>query len=143
VNSTLDALQATLAAEHAAVHCFGTLGAQTSQSAQPELAAALREAHELHRTRRDDLVATIRTLGVEPVAAAAAYALPNPADTVPRIQAAARELEVGCAQWYADLVANTAGDQRAWAVAALSDSAVRVLGFGGRPETFPGMPDLA
>ena len=44
---------------------------------------------------------------------------------------------------YADLVANTYGDQRQWAIVALTDTAIRELGLRGSPETFPGMPELA
>ena len=69
----LDALQDTLAAEQAAVFVIGYLGAQTSQSAEPELAALLRDAYGAHRARRDDLVARVRDVDGEPVAAAASY----------------------------------------------------------------------
>ena len=53
MTTELDALQATLAAEHAAVYVYGLLGSRTSQSAEPELYVALRAAYEAHRERRD------------------------------------------------------------------------------------------
>lgn len=51
--TVLDALQTTLAAEHAAVHLYGVLGAQTSASATPDLFAAVSDAYAAHRGRRD------------------------------------------------------------------------------------------
>ena len=141
--STLEALQSTLAAEHAAVWVFGTLAAQTSRSAEPTLFAALDAAHRTHRTRRDHLVRAVRDLQVEPVASAVAYELPNPAATVAQVRAAALEVTRGCVASHADLVASTFGDQRLWAVEALTEAAVREMAFGGSPETFPGMTELA
>ena len=67
--SDVEALQTTLAAEHAAVYVFGALGGRTSQSANPELFDAISAAYAAHRARRDELTAAITDLGAEPVAA--------------------------------------------------------------------------
>jgi hypothetical protein len=141
--STLEALQSTISAEHAAVWLFGTLGAQTSQSGQPALYALMTTSYTTHRNRRDQLIRAVRELGVEPVASDVAYELPNDLSTAADLMAAAVQIETRCAVVYAELVANTYGDQRRWAIESLTHAAVRQLGFGGKPETFPGMPEVA
>ena len=55
---------------------------------------------------------------------------------------AAADLEAGCAETYAYVVANTAGADRRWAVQALTGAAVRQVAFGRPPGPFPGAPDL-
>ena len=139
----LEALQATLEAEHAAVYVYGVLGARTSQSSAPALYAALRDAHQAHRVRRDGLVGEIAQLGATPVAAATAYEVPGPLATDDAIARAALRLERACATTYASLVANTEGKRRARAVEALINAAVRELAFRGTPEIFPGAGEYA
>ena len=43
---------------------------------------------------------------------------------------------------YAAMVGNTSRANRQWALDAMTDAAVRQLSFGGRPEPFPGVPEL-
>jgi hypothetical protein len=136
--SALDALQTTLAAEHAAVYVYGVLGGQTSRSQQPELSAAISSAYATHRARRDLLTRAVTDLGGTPVAAAPSYDVPARLDSPQAVTRTARELEDGCAATYAALVASTVGDRRRWAVNALNDAAVRVLALRGTPEIFPG-----
>ncbi len=71
-----------------------------------------------------------------------AYDLAGPALTPPQIRTEARGIEDRCAEVYAQAVGSTVGAQRRWAVDALTDAAVRLLGFGGRPEAFPGLAEL-
>lgn len=136
---SVPALQEALAAEHAAVWVFAFLGGQASEDDQlfPDMA----EAHQVHRDRRDDLVATLTRMGQEPVASEIGYRVPE-TRTRARILAVARQTEDRCAARYADLVARTEGAQRRWAIEALTDAAVRQLRFRGSPEIFPGAPDL-
>ena len=141
--TALDALQTTLAGEHAAVYVCGALGGRTSQSATPVLYAALGTAYAAHRSQRDQLTATVRDLGGDPVAADVAYDVPAPLDTPDDVAAAAAELEHRCATTYAALVAQTVGDQRRWAIVALTSAAVRRTGLAGDPDVFPGAADLA
>ncbi|WP_244932321.1 ferritin-like domain-containing protein [Nocardioides sp. W7] len=136
--SEVDALQTVLAAEHAAVYVLGALGGQTSASAQPALFAALQDAHAAHRDRRDQVVARLQGLGASPVPAEPAYELPPDLGTVAAVTTRARELEAGCASTYGFLVGSTTGALRRWAVEALTDAAVRGLGFGAAPEILPG-----
>lgn len=133
-----EALQTALAAEHAAVFVYGALGGQTSQSATPALFSAVTTAYDLHRERRDTLAEMVRAAGAEPVPAEPGYDLPADLDGA-GVAARARELEQAAASTYAFLVGSTTGPTRAWAVAALTDAAVRGLGFGARPEPFPGL----
>lgn len=141
--SDLDALQTTLAAEHAAAWVYGVLGGQVSRSAEPRLAIDIDAAYRTHRGRRDSLVRTITDEGAEPVPSAVAYDLPSDVPTPNRIAATALGVERRCAATYADLVARTVGARRRWAITALTDAAVRQLRFRGSPETFPGAEDLA
>lgn len=133
----VDALQTTLAAEHAAVYVYAYLGGQASSSREPDLATALGAAYAAHLARRDDVTARLVAAGAAPTASAAAYDLPD--DRTPRqLAAAALGLEQACAATYLALVASTPTSDRAWAVGLLTDAALRSLTFGGRPETYPG-----
>ena len=71
------ALQTTLAGEHASLYVYGALGAQTSQSGAPTLFAALTDAYDAHRARRDQLTALLTDQGAAAVAAEPAYELPS------------------------------------------------------------------
>lgn len=137
--ATTAALQDVLAAEHAAVYVYSVLGAQTSQSSQATLYAGISSAYLIHRQRRDDLIARIGELGAGPVAASAAYEVPADLSTAARIEAVALRLERACAATYAYAVASTSGGDRGRATTALLDAARREIGFGGKPEAFPGL----
>jgi hypothetical protein len=133
------ALQATLAAEHAAVFVLGALGGRASALDAPALRAALDRSYAVHLQRRDELRTRVSAAGRDPVAAEAAYRLPGPLTTAPQIEAAALHVERACARSYAALVAATSGDDRGWAVDALVGTAVGESAFGGRPQALPGL----
>jgi hypothetical protein len=139
----LEAQQATLAGEHAAVYLLGVFGAQASQSRQPALYARLLEAFRVHRKRRDQLTVQIAAAGAKPVAAEVSYDLPasmasGSGEGAPELNDAALQVERRIARTYGQLVESTAGAERRWALVALDDSAVRQLEFRGTPEMFPG-----
>lgn len=138
----LQALQATLAGEHAAVYVYGVLGGRLSATEHPELMAKVVDAYSTHVGRRDRVTALVEAARAEPVAAEVSYELPNPATTVAQITAAALVTEQRCANVYAQTVGSTSRSDRRWAVEALVDTAVRQLGFGGRPDEFPGVREL-
>ena len=140
--STLDALQATLADEHAALYTYGVLGARTSQSATPALYDALRLAYRQHRSRRDQLRSLVEDAGGEPVAAAAAYELDGQLLRSAQIGAAALALEVASVETLLALVAQSSGPVRAWALTEATWSAAWQLELGGSPQTWPGAPEL-
>ena len=77
----LEALQQTLAGEHAAVYVYRALAGRVSSSADPDLASGLAAAYALHRGRRDQLVTMVRAASGDPVAADVSYQLPNPSRT--------------------------------------------------------------
>ena len=134
----VEALQAALAAEHAAVYLTGVLGAQTSTSEQPALAGSLLDVYRAHRRRRDQLVALLVARDVVPVAAQAAYELPGALRTPADVNDAALQLERRIAVTYGQLIENTTGAERRWALVALENTAVVQLEFRGTPEMFPG-----
>lgn len=140
--TTVDALQVALAGEHAALYEYGVLGAQTSASDSPQLFAAVSDAYETHRARRDHLTGLVVEEGGRPVPAEPAYEIPR-LGTPSAVTGAALDLERRCAATYAWLVANTVGDRRRWAIDALSDTAVRELVYRGSPEIFPGGDESA
>jgi hypothetical protein len=135
----VEALQKTLAAEHAAVHLYGLLGAQSSQSRQPTLFQRLTATYEEHRAARDQLTVLISAKGADPVAAEVDYAVPGPTSTPAEIEAVARTIERRVTKTYGELVENTSGRDRRWAITALDAGALRQLAFGTPPSTFPGL----
>lgn len=140
--STIESLQATLAAEHAAVFVYGDAGAHTSQSAEPDLFDLITSLYRAHRARRDHLRLLIGDRGATPVAAAATYELPSILRTPIAVRRQALRTEERCAEVYAALVANTATTDRDWAISALVEAAQARIMLGGSPQTFPGAPEL-
>lgn len=143
----LDALQRTLAAEHAAVFVLAALG---GRAATPEptpagnaLRTALDAAYDAHLQRRDQLRTMVTAAGGDPVAAEPAYRLPSSVTgstvTSSRIAAAALRLQRACVTTYAALVAATESADRRWAIEVLATTAVGEAAFGGEPEALPGL----
>lgn len=141
--SVLDALQTTLADEHAALYTYGVLGARTSQSATPALFDALTAGYRRHRGRRDQLRLLVEDAGGEPVAAAPAYELDRRLLRATQVQAAALDLEVASAETLLALVAQSSGTVREWALTEATWSASWQLELGGAAEAWPGAPELA
>lgn len=140
--TVLEALQATLADEHAALWTYGVLGARTSQSATPALYDTLTLAYRRHRARRDQLRTLVVEAGGEPVAAAAAYGLDGQPLRAAQVEAAALALEVSSVEVLTALVAQSSGTVREWALGEATWSAAWQLELGGAPQTWPGAPEL-
>lgn len=134
----LDALQSTLAAEHAALFVVGYLGAQTSESAQPELFDILTGSYAAHRSLRDELAARVRASGNDPIVAAAAYDVVDVGGDAALISQRALELERACSAAYGFLVASSPSAERRFAVEALIETALREVALGGQPRLLPG-----
>ncbi|EST30232.1 ferritin-like domain-containing protein [Streptomyces niveus] len=133
----LDAAQAALAAEHAAVYGYGVVGGRVGDERRPEAT----NAYDAHRARRDILARTVRDLGGKPLAAAAAYALPF---EVPDSGAAVRlatDIEDRIAGVYSDLVRAAEGPLRQDAAGALREAAVRAVRWRGSGVAFPGLAE--
>lgn len=139
--TTVDRLQDLLAAEHASFWIFGILGARVSGSTDPALRASLETGYAAHRARRDELVARLRELGEEPVEAAAAYRIPT-GSAPKRVRAEAARVEEACAGAYLMLVAESTGADRAWAIQAATEAAIRRVVFTPEVQPFPGLPEF-
>ena len=140
--TVLDALQATLADEHAALYTYGVLGARTSQAASPALYETLAAGYRRHRTRRDELQLMVRDAGGDPVAAEAAYDLDGSLLRPAQLERAAADLEAASVEQLVALVAQSTGPVREWALTEATWSAVQRLTLGSEPETWPGAPEL-
>ena len=140
--SVLDALQATLVDEHAALYTYGVLGARTSQAASPALYETLTAGYRRHRARRDELQLMVRDAGGDPVAAEAAYDLDGSLLRPAQLERAAADLEAASVEQLVALVAQSTGSVREWALTEATWSAVRRLTLGAGPETWPGAPEL-
>jgi hypothetical protein len=135
----LRAVQAALAAEHAAVYGYGVVGGRIGEGQRAEA----RTAYDAHRARRDALVREVKDLGGRPVAASAGYALPFPvADAAAAVRLAA-ELEDRVAGVYSDLVRAAGRERRALAAEALREAAVRAVRWRGESVAFPGLAERA
>ncbi|MET8982836.1 ferritin-like domain-containing protein [Streptomyces sp. NPDC004539] len=137
MSAELDAVQAALAAEHAAVYGYGVVGGQIGEARRAEA----RAAWDAHRARRDSLARTVRDLGAEPVAANAGYALPFPVEGPDSAVRLAAELEERISGIYSDLVRATTGTRRGDAAGALREAAVRAVRWGGDNVAFPGLAE--
>ncbi|MEU4197580.1 ferritin-like domain-containing protein [Kribbella sp. NPDC026611] len=131
----LDAIQAALAGEHAAMYGVGVAGGKLS-------GARFRDATDLfdqHRDRRDQLSALVVAAGKTPVAAEPAYDLPLAVTTPATAAALVLGIERRIAAVYGDLV--EAAEQepvRAVAIEALLAAATAQIAWGGAPVAFPG-----
>ncbi|WP_328438237.1 ferritin-like domain-containing protein [Streptomyces sp. NBC_00444] len=136
-DADLKALQAALAAEHAAVYGYGVVGGRIDEGRRTEA----RAAYDAHRARRDALARAVRDLGGTPVAAAAGYALPFAVPDSPAAVRLAAELEDRVAGVYSDLVRATDGTRRRTAAEALREAAVRAVRWRGESVAFPGLAE--
>jgi hypothetical protein len=144
VTTEVDALQQTLAGEHAAVHAYGVLGGRAADVRPASFRADLAKAYDAHLARRDDLRRLVTALGADPVAAEPSYRLPPGLITRPAIAAEALRTESACVEQYGALVAAVGpGLTRRWAVTALGQSALTTLDFGGRAQALPGVTATA
>ncbi|WP_162529830.1 ferritin-like domain-containing protein [Nocardioides caldifontis] len=138
----LEALQATLAAEHAAVHAYGVVGGRLPSADNPALAERFRSAYEAHRGRRDWLRSRIADRGADPSPAALGYSVPVEGRDPVELTSVARGVEERCAAVYAQLVASSTGEDRRWGLDALTSTSVLLLSLGAEPTAFPGAPEL-
>jgi Domain of unknown function (DUF4439) len=136
VTAAVTALQGALAAEHAAVYGYGVAGAMLAGGQQ----AAARADWTAHQVARDTLEAMLAKLGVTPVAASPAYALPFAVTDAKSAARLAAALEDGVTRAYLGLVAVSNPALRAFAAKAMQASANRALAWSGSTIAFPGMP---
>ena len=135
----IQALQAALAAEHAAVYGYGVAGAILTGADN----TAARADWESHMTARDTLQAVISKLGAAPVAASAAYQLPFTVHDARSARRLAAALEDGVTRAYLGLVAVTDQTLRTFGALAMQEPAKRAAAWRGSTVAFPGMPAAA
>jgi hypothetical protein len=136
LRAELQALQAALAAEHAAVYGYGVAGAMLTGAEQ---ARAMTD-WKAHQEARDTLQAMITRLGATPVAASAAYELPFTVHDARSARRLAAALEEGVTQAYLGLVAVTNETLRTFGALAMLPPADRAVAWRGSTVAFPGMP---
>ena len=133
--ATIGALQAALAAEHAAVYGYGVVGAYLTGSNRATATADW----VAHQENRDTLEGMLRSRGAQPVAAAVGYQLPVAVRTAAEAAQLAVILEDRVATAYIGLVALTAAI-RQFGAGQLQASALRAAAWRGSTVAFPGLP---
>ncbi|CAN5887897.1 hypothetical protein BH20ACT6_BH20ACT6_05940 [soil metagenome] len=133
----LTAVQAALAAEHAAVYAYGVCGGVLAAGSAEGVRA--RDGYLVHQRRRDRLQEDLRAEGVEPVAALPGYGIPQPVTDAGSAARLARLVEDACAAAYVELVRRATGPIRRMAVDSLTRAATRGLDWGANPVAFPGL----
>lgn len=137
----VEALQETLAAEHAAVAVHEVLGGLAgSDGGSP--AALVRTGYERHLQRRDHLRSRVAELGGQPVPAAAGYRVPAPNRRPATLLRLARRTEQRAAEHYAALVSRSNGPDRRWAARQLVEVAEHLLDLGADASAYPGLREL-
>jgi hypothetical protein len=144
--ASVEALQAALRAEHAAVYGYGVVGARSGGS----LRLLARSLWNAHRVQRDALAARITAMRAEPEVAAAAYALPVRVTSDRSAAQVAATLENDLVTAYTGLAGADDPALRAFAARAMQDAMVRAVRWrseaglaGGHPAAFPGLPPAA
>ena len=132
----VSALQAALAAEHAAVYGYGIAGAHLTGTA---LTAATRD-WVAHQVARDAVESMLRSAGATPVAAAVAYRLPHPVRSAAAATSFAVILEDRVTTAYLGLVAAASPGIRKFGGREVVAAAMRAATWRGRTVAFPGFP---
>ncbi|MEI4272722.1 DUF4439 domain-containing protein [Klenkia sp. LSe6-5] len=128
------ALQEALAAEHAAVWGYGTVGAAVPAGQR----GAVAEAAEAHRDLRDRVAAVLTARGADPVATEAAYQLPFPVLSAVDAAALAVVLEDGTtAAWVWVLDQAAERSTRELAAQAAGAAEVRAVAWRQQAGTVP------
>ncbi|MBL1078732.1 ferritin-like domain-containing protein [Nocardia sp. 2] len=135
------ALEDALSAEYAAVYAYGVVAAY----ANPDRLKLVAEYTAAHRARRDATIELMERLNISVPAPDAAYTVPFEVnDPIPAAKLAVT-VESDCAVAWCAAVEHAGGaDVRAYAVGALTDSALRlatwqsILGTNPATTAFPG-----
>ena len=115
-------MAAALAAEEAAIYAYGALGVKLTGTGDRTEARA---AEAIHRNRRDVLVTRLAALNAGTATSPAGYQIPFEITDRESALKLAIQVEDGVAQAWRAVLPATQGDDRATALSALIDSAVR------------------
>lgn len=133
------ALDAAVRAEFAAVYLYGLIGGRAARDAKPAEKTQIDAHYAAHRLRRDQLLAFLAARAVPAPVPAVAYTAPvDPVSAATRA-ACSRLIEEHCTTIYAQLVASVSGAERAFAMNALSATAVTAVALGQPASAFPGL----
>lgn len=136
-------LVAALAAEEAAIYAYAPIGVRLTADGDR---AEARAAEAAHRNRRDSLVTRLAQLSASAAPTPAGYTLPFPVTDRASALKLAVQVEAGVAAAWRAALPVTTDDDRAAALSALTDAAVRATRWrrmaGVTPVTvpFPGRP---
>ena len=133
--SLVQAMQAALAAENAAIFGYAVAGAHLSGTRK----TAAEQDWTGHNEARDTLTAMISALGATPVAAQAYYRLPFAVHNATTATALAAYLEDGVTRAYLGLVAVSGERWRTFGALAMQTSAQRAAFWRGTTQAFPGL----
>ena len=133
--SAVQALQAALAAEDAAIFGYGVAGAHLSGSRK----SAAEQDWTGHNEARDTLTAMISALGAPPAAGQAFYRLPFQVNNAASAAKLAAYLEEGVTRAYLGMVAVSDQRLRTFGALAMQNSAERAAFWRGTTEAFPGL----
>ncbi len=129
------ALQAALAAEHAAVYGYGVAGAHLAGRRQLQA----QQDWNAHQAARDTVAGLLTARGITPATAAATYQLPFPVQTGRAAVALAALLEDRVTAAYLGVVALTDPGLRMFGARSAQTAALRAAGWRGRTAAFPGL----
>jgi len=136
-SAAVDALQAALAAENAAIFGYGVAGAFMTGSQRGTATVFWDE----HKSARDTLASMLRGRGARPGAADAAYKMPFTVHDRHQAVALAAYLEDGVTAAYLGVVGATSqATLRRFGAGAMQRPAVRAAYWRGSAEAFPGLP---
>jgi hypothetical protein len=128
------ALFDAVAAEHAVIYGYGLVSAHSTPDVNDLVAASMAE----HRARREKAIGMLEAASIEPPLPAAGYQLPtevdNPTDAA---NLAVRMEEDTAVAWRAVIEQATTSEQRAFAVTALTQCAVRAAQWSKVLEVWP------
>jgi len=133
--SAVQALQAALAAEDAAIFGYGVTGAHLSGNRK----SAAEQDWTGHNEARDTLTAMISALGATPGAGQAFYRLPFQVNDAASAAKLAAYLEEGVTRAYLGIVAVNDQRLRTFGALAMRSSAERAAFWRGTTEAFPGL----
>jgi hypothetical protein len=133
--SLVQAMQAALAAENAAIFGYAVAGAHLSGARK----TAAEQDWTGHTEARDTLATRISALGATPAAAQAYYRLPFAVHNATTATALAAYLEDGVTRAYLGLVAVSGEKWRTFGALAMQASAQRAAFWRGATQAFPGL----
>ena len=133
--SLVQAMQAALAAENAAIFGYAVAGAHLSGARK----TAAEQDWTAHNKARDTLTTMISGLGATPAAAQAYYRLPFAVHNATTATALAAYLEDGVTRAYLGLVAVSGEKWRTFGALAMQTSAQRAAFWRGTTQAFPGL----